>query len=175
MVVLGSLLVGAIVGSTLRLEDRFEVFAGWLRDRLGGAGGERHRFVNGFVTATLVFCIGPLTILGSLSDDSRARLDQLIVKAILDGFASIAFASTPGVGAGVGGGGRRDPGLPPLLGFLAGDVLPAAHVDVLTVTGGIILMGLSLRLLNLKQVRVADMLPALVLAPLVAQLVIVFG
>ena len=176
MVVLGSLLVGAIVGSTLRLEDRFEVFAGWLRDRLGGAGGERHRFVNGFVTATLVFCIGPLTILGSLSDGLGRGSDQLIVKAILDGFASIAFASTLGVGvlasaAAVG----VIQGSLTLLGFLAGDVLPAAHVDVLTVTGGIILMGLSLRLLNLKQVRVADMLPALVLAPLVAQLVIVFG
>ena len=176
MVVLGSLLVGAIVGSTLRLEDRFEVFAGWLRDRLGGAGGERHRFVNGFVTATLVFCIGPLAILGSLSDGLGRGSDQLIVKAILDGFASIAFASTLGVGvlasaAAVG----VIQGSLTLLGFLAGYVLPAAHVDVLTVTGGIILMGLSLRLLNLKQVRVADMLPALVLAPLVAQLVIVFG
>ncbi len=174
MIVLGSLLVGAIIGSTLRLEDRFEVFAGWLRDRLGGAGGgQRHRFVNGFVTATLVFCIGPLTILGSLSDGLGRGADQLIVKAILDGFASIAFASSLGIGVLASAGAVAVvQGSLTLLGFLAGDVLPAVHVEVLTVTGGIILMGLSLRLLNLKQVRVADMLPALLLAPLATQLVL---
>ncbi len=176
MVVLGSLLVGAIIGSALRLEDRFEVFAGWLRDRWGGAaGGERHRFVNGFVTATLVFCIGPLTILGSLSDGLGRGADQLIVKAILDGFASIAFASTLGIGVLASAAAVAVvQGSLTLLGYVAGDVLPALNVDVLSVTGGIILLGLSLRLLNLKQVRVADMLPALVLAPLVTQLVVAF-
>ncbi len=174
MVVLGSLLVGSIIGSTLRLEDRFEVFAGWLRDRLGGSGGgERQRFVNGFVTATLVFCIGPLTVLGSLSDGLGRGADQLIVKAILDGFASIAFASTLGIGVMASAAAVAVvQGSLTLLGFVAGDVLPALHIDVLTVTGGIILLGLSLRLLNLKKVRVADMLPALILVPLATQVLV---
>lgn len=175
MVVLGSLLAGSIIGSTLRLEDRFEILAGWLRDRLGGTkeGGSRQRFVNGFVTATLVFCIGPLTILGSLQDGLGKGADQLIVKAILDGFASVAFASSLGIGVMASAiAVAVVQGSLTVLGFVAGDVLPALHIDVLTVTGGIILMGLSLRLLNLKQVRVADMLPALVIAPLVTQLIL---
>lgn len=177
MVVLGSLLAGSIIGSTLRLEDRFEILAGWLRDRLGGTkeGGSRQRFVNGFVTATLVFCIGPLTILGSLQDGLGKGADQLIVKAILDGFASVAFASSLGIGVMASAiAVAVVQGSLTVLGFVAGDVLPALHIDVLTVTGGIILMGLSLRLLNLKQVRVADMLPALVIAPLVTQLILAF-
>ena len=175
MVVLGSLLAGSIIGSTLRLEDRFEILAGWLRDRLGGTkeGGSRQRFVNGFVTATLVFCIGPLTILGSLQDGLGKCADQLIVKAILDGFASVAFASSLGIGVMASAiAVAVVQGSLTVLGFAAGDVLPALHIDVLTVTGGIILMGLSLRLLNLKQVRVADMLPALLIAPLVTQLIL---
>ncbi|HPZ50393.1 MAG TPA: DUF554 family protein, partial [Propionibacteriaceae bacterium] len=136
-------------------------------------GGSRQRFVNGFVTATLVFCIGPLTILGSLQDGLGKGADQLIVKAILDGFASVAFASSLGIGVMASAiAVAVVQGSLTVLGFAAGDVLPALHIDVLTVTGGIILMGLSLRLLNLKQVRVADMLPALLIAPLVTQLIL---
>lgn len=175
MVVLGSLLVGAVIGSLARLEDRFEAFATWLRDRFGGgSGGGRHRFVNGFVTSTLVFCIGPLTILGSLSDGLGRGADQLIVKAILDGFASIAFASALGIGVLVSAGAVAViQGSITLLGYFAGDAMSAVQVDVLTATGGVILLGLSLRLLDLKQVRVAELLPALILAPLATQLILV--
>lgn len=175
LVVLGSLLVGAVLGSTIRLEDRVEALAGRLRDRLGGAGGDRHRFVDGLVTATLVFCVGPLTILGALSDGLGRGADQLVVKAILDGFAAVAFAATLGVGVLASAlAVAVIQGSITLVGVVAGDVLPAAHVDVLTVTGGVVLLGLGLRLLDLKQVRVADLLPALVLAPLLTQLVVAF-
>ena len=88
LVVLGSLLLGGILGSLLRLEQRVEWFGGWLQTRLAGAAGavERHRFIEGFVTASLLFCTGPLTILGSLNDGLGNGADQLFLKAVLDGF-----------------------------------------------------------------------------------------
>ena len=100
LIVLGSLLIGGIVGSLLRLEQRVEGFGGWLQRRLAGETGsaERHRFIEGFVSASLVFCTGPLTILGSLNDGLGNGADQLYLKAVLDGFAAIAFAASFGWG-----------------------------------------------------------------------------
>lgn len=99
----------------------------------------------------------------------------MLVKSLLDGFAAIAFASSLGVGVLF----AAVPlaliqGLLTLGGFLLGDVLPLAHIDALTATGGVILLGLGLRLLDLKQIAVGDLLPALLIAPLGVQLVSVF-
>lgn len=165
IVVLASLLVGAVLGSWLRIEDRLEQAATWLRGRFTGTG-DAARFVDGFVTSTLLFCVGPLAILGSISDGLGRGAEQLYVKAILDGFAAMAFASTLGWGvlasaAAVG----LIQGALTVLGYFAGDVLSAAQIDALTAAGGVILIGLGLRLLNLKQIPVGDLLPALVLAP----------
>ena len=98
LVVLGSLLVGGIAGSALRLEERVESLGGWLQRRLTSDTGtaERQRFVEGFVAASLLFCTGPLTILGSLEDGLGNGADQLVLKAVLDGFAAIAFAASFG-------------------------------------------------------------------------------
>ncbi|WP_028708560.1 DUF554 domain-containing protein [Propionicicella superfundia] len=168
LVVLGSLLAGALLGTWLRVEQRLDDLAGWLQGRLQGgvASVDRERFVTGFVTATIVFCVGPLTILGSLSDGLGQGADQLLVKSVMDGFAAIAFASTLGVGVlasalavGVIQGSLT------LLGFLLGSFLPAAAVDALTVTGGVILLAMAFRLLDLLHIRVADLLPALLVAP----------
>lgn len=118
LVVLGALLVGGIVGSLLHLEARLEGAGAFLQRRLGGrartdggAPGARARFVEGYVTASLVFCIGPLTVLGSLSDGLGRGIDQLALKSTLDGFAALAFAAS------LGWGGRR---LRPLGGCRAG-------------------------------------------------------
>lgn len=165
IIVLASLLVGALVGSWLQVERRLEQGATWLRGRFT-ASGDAARFVDGLVTSTLVFCVGPLAILGSLSDGLGRGAEQLLVKSVLDGFAAMAFASTLGWGvlasaATVG----LIQGSLTALGYFAGDVLSVAQVDALTATGGVILLGLALRLLNLKQVPVGDLLPALLLAP----------
>ena len=92
--------IGGIIGSLLRLESRVESLGGWLQTRLSGdtASVERHRFIEGFVVSSLVFCTGPLTILGSLNDGLGLGADQLILKATLDGFAAIAFAASFGWG-----------------------------------------------------------------------------
>ena len=168
LIVLGSLVLGGIVGSLLRLESRVEGLGGWLQSRLAGDRGsvERHRFIEGFVVSSLLFCTGPLTILGSLSDGLGLGADQLFLKATLDGFAAIAFAASFGWGVAVSAltvlvvqGGLT------AVGFLLGDVLPDAHLAALTATGGLLLVGVALRLLRVREIPVADLLPALLIAP----------
>jgi uncharacterized membrane protein YqgA involved in biofilm formation len=172
LIVLGSLLVGGIVGSLLRLEARVESFGGWLQGRLAGETGsvERHRFIEGFVTASLLFCTGPLTILGSLNDGLGNGADQLYLKAVLDGFAAIAFAAS--FGWGVAASAITVvviQGSLTVVGLLLGDVLPAPHLAALTATGGLLLVGVALRLLRIREIPVADLLPALVVAPVLVQ------
>lgn len=170
LIIIMALLLGAVVGSTLRIEARLEGAADWLRSKIA-KDDSSGRFVDAVVTPTLLFCVGPLTILGSLSDGLGRGADQLLVKALLDGFAAIAFASSLGIGVLVSAlfVGILQGSLT-LIGFLVGDVLPLAHIDALTATGGILLMGLSMRLMDVKQVPVGDLLPALVFAPLLVSL-----
>ncbi len=100
LIVLGSLVIGGVVGSLLRLEQRTEDLGGWLQRRMAGETGsvERQRFIEGFVLSSLIFCTGPLTILGSLNDGLGNGADQLFLKATLDGFAAMAFAASFGLG-----------------------------------------------------------------------------
>lgn len=165
IVVLASLLVGALLGTWLQLEYRLEQFATWIRGRFAGTG-DAARFVDGMVTSTLLFCVGPLAILGSISDGLGLGADQLYVKAILDGFAAMAFASTLGWGVlAAAPAVALVQGSWTVVGYFAGDVLSAAQIDALTAAGGVILLALGLRLLDVKQIPVGDLLPALFLAP----------
>ena len=174
LVVLGSLLVGGIVGSLLSLEARLESTGAWLQKRLAreGSGEARARFVEGYVSASLVFVVGPLAVLGSLSDGLGRGIEELALKSTLDGFASLAFAASLGWGvaaAALSVGVVQ--GLLTLLGYLLGGLLPLALVAAVTATGGVLLLGVGLRLLAIKAVPVGDMLPALVVAPLLTALV----
>lgn len=171
LIVLGSLLLGAIAGSGLRLEDRLEAGAELLRRRFAGRG-DAGTFVDAIVTPTLLFCVGPLTILGSLSDGLGRGADQLLVKSVLDGFAAIAFASTLGWGvlfSAVAVGLLQ--GSLTLAAFALGDLFTAAQIDALTATGGVMLIALGLRLLKVKPIPVGDLLPALVFTPVLVALV----
>jgi len=174
LVVLGALLVGGISGSLLRLEERLEGSGATLQRLLtrGDGSAGRERFVEGYVTASLVFCIGPLAILGSLSDGLGNGIDQLALKSALDGFASLAFAASLGwgVAASVVSVGVVQ-GSITLVGVLLGDVLPNALVDATTATGGVLLLGVGLRLLQVRMVAVGDLLPALLAAPALTALV----
>ena len=175
LIVLGAMLVGGITGSLLRIEDRLEGLGGWLQDRLtrGSESVERRRFIEGFLAASLLFCVGPLTVLGSLSDGLGNGADQLVLKAVLDGFASIAFAASFGWGVAASAlVVLAVQGSLTLLAAAVGSFLPDAHLAAVTATGGLLLVGVSLRLLQIKQVPVGDLLPALVVAPLLTQLVI---
>lgn len=173
LVVLGALLLGGIAGSLLRIEARLERVGGALQSRLSrGAGGARARFIEGYVSASLVFVIGPLAVLGSLSDGLGRGISQLALKSTLDGFASLAFAASLGWGvaaAALSVGVVQ--GLLTLLGALLGDLLPAAQIASVTATGGVLLLGVGLRLLSIKAVAVGDLLPALIVAPVLTSLV----
>ncbi len=173
LVVLVALLAGGIAGSLLRIEDRLEDLGGWLQARFaGGAAPSRAKFVEGFVDASLVFCIGPLAILGALSDGLGLGIDQLALKATLDGFASLAFAASLGWGVAASA-------LPvgiyqgslTVLAVLLGALMPAAAVASITATGGVLLLGVGLRLMKIRAVPVGDMLPALAIAPVLTLLV----
>ncbi|SDB85196.1 hypothetical protein GA0111570_10525 [Raineyella antarctica] len=179
LIVLGGLLIGGVIGSVFDLEQRLDGFGHWVRRRLVRGKETSHdaesRFVNGFVSASLLFCVGPLTILGSLNEGLGRGPDQLLVKALLDGFSSIAFAASLGVGVLASSAVVLVvQGLLTLAGWAIGDVLPEPHLMALSAAGGLILVGLGLRLLDVKKVPVANLLPALVVAPFLVQLVVVF-
>ena len=175
LIVLGALVVGGVLGSLLRVEARLEQLGSWLRRVMLRRGGDRHdreRFVEGFVVSSLVFCVGPLTILGSLSDGLGRGADQLFLKAALDGFAAIAFAASFGWGVAASAVVvLAVQGSLTLVGLLLGDVLPEAYVAALSATGALLLVGVGISLLRLRQVPVGDLLPALVLAPVLTSLV----
>jgi uncharacterized membrane protein YqgA involved in biofilm formation len=154
-----SVVGGAVCGELLRLEERIERLAEWLRRRTRSRAPQ---FVLGFVTASLLFCVGPMTVVGSLEDGLKGDSTLLVTKAIMDGFAALALASS--LGAGV------------LFSFLTvlivqgGLTLLGAHMQFamepgvlqpMTAVGGILILGLALRLLGIKQIPVANFLPAL--------------
>jgi len=173
LVVLGSVLVGGIVGSLLHLEQRVEGFGGWLQLRLTSEtdSAERHRFIEGFVASSLLFCTGPLTVLGSLNDGLGRGADELFLKSVLDGFAAMAFAAS--FGWGVAASALTVvvvQGSLTVAGVVLGDVLPGSYVAALTATGGVLLIGVALRLLRIREIPVADLLPALLVAPFLVAL-----
>ena len=178
LIALGAIVLGGILGSLLRIEDRLESFAGWLQSRLvrrssSEPGQEsvrlkaRERFIEGFVDASLLFCIGPLAILGSIQDGLGDGIESLALKSVLDGFASIAFAASLGWGVALSAVSVGIvQGLFTVVGVVAGSVLAAAAVSSITAVGGIILIGVGLRLLRVSAIPVGDLLPALAIAPL---------
>lgn len=175
IITLLSLLVGGLLGEWARIEDRLEAFGAWLRNRFAGSRSESEaKFVNGFLTASLLFCIGPLTVLGSIQDGLTGDYSLLAIKSVLDGFAALAFASTMGVGVLFS--------VIVILLYQGGLTLTAAQVQAafsdsmiaeMSAVGGVLLIGIALSsLLEIKPIRVGNFLPALVIAPL---LVLIFA
>lgn len=170
LVVVFAIAIGAVIGSLLDIESRLESFGGWLQKRLsrGETSFEaRDRFISGFVNASLIMAVGPMAILGGMSDGMGNGADTLIIKSILDGFASIAFAASMGWGVaasaitvGIWQGAIT------IAAMLLGDFIPAAEIAAITATGGVLMLGIGLRILNVRAVSIANLLPALILAPL---------
>ncbi|HET6381740.1 MAG TPA: DUF554 domain-containing protein [candidate division Zixibacteria bacterium] len=165
LAVLAALLGGVALGEVLRLHDGLEGLGAWFQDHLA-RNGEPSRVAEGFITASLVFCVGPLTILGSIQNGLDGDVTLLATKSLLDGVASIAFAAALGAGVYLSAltvlvvqGGIATGA------FVLSDVMDDRTVLAITAAGGLILLGVALRLLELKPVRVASFLPALVLAP----------
>jgi uncharacterized membrane protein YqgA involved in biofilm formation len=183
-----SIMIGVIIGELLQIDVALDRFAGWLQAKYAGSSSDkdnpsseesaddhsaRERFITGFVTASLVFCVGPLTVLGSVQDGMglQSGFDQLAIKSVLDGFAAMAFAASFGVGVlfsiitvlGLQGGLA-------FIGSISGEFMTDPMINEMTAAGGLILLALSLTLLDLKKPRVANFLPALVIAPILVVL-----
>jgi len=163
IVVLLSVLVGGIIGELARIDDGLTRVGEGLKRRFGQGSA---RFTEGFVVASLVFCVGPLTVLGAIDDGLRGNYRLLAIKAVLDGFAALAFASA--LGWGVGFSVLTIVIYQGALSLAASAVASGFSPEMiaaLTAAGGVLILGIGLRLLELIEIRVANLLPALVLAP----------
>jgi len=164
LIVLGAVLVGGIVGELLRIGDGLERLGRFFQSLLA-RGGSSH-FSEGFVTASLLFCVGPMAILGSIQDGLTGDYQLLAVKSILDGFASIAFAASLGWGVGCAAlSVLVYQGVITLLASVLERLLTDPMVEEMTATGGILIVGIGIKLLDIKDIRLASFLPALILAP----------
>jgi uncharacterized membrane protein YqgA involved in biofilm formation len=173
LVVLGALISGAILGEWWGVEDGLQNLGIWLEKRISGdSDGGSSRFVRGFLTASVLYCTGPMAVLGSISDGLRGDYLTLSIKSVLDGFLSVAFASTLGIGVAFSA-------LPvfiyqgtiSLLAAQLNAIVTTSMMNEMTATGGVLLMGIGVSsLLEIKKIRVGNFLPALAIAP-----VIVYG
>lgn len=178
IVVLASLLFGGVVGEWAQIEAGLARFGEWLQSRFAkNTRGGSARFVRGFLTASLVFCIGPMTILGSIQDGLTGDYQLLAIKSVLDGFAAMVFASTLGIGVlfstlVI----LAYQGALTLLASQAQTIFSGAMIAELSATGGVLLVGIAVSsLLELRPIRVGNFLPALALAPLIVYLLTAFG
>jgi len=171
--VLAGVLLGGVVGEAFGIERRLEQLGDVVQARLSKS--EHSTVSEGFVNASLLFCVGSLTVVGSIQDGLTGDYQILATKAVLDGFAAIALAATLGWGVGLSaltvlvvqgsltlGAGVFD------------DILVGETLAVLTSAGGVTIIGISLKLLDLKDVKVGNFLPALVIAPALVALVSAF-
>ncbi len=168
LIVIGSLVAGGLLGEWWNLEQRLEEAGAWLKARTGSREG---RFVTGFVTASLVYCVGPMTIVGSIQAGIDGNVEVLYAKSMLDGAASVAFASSLGVGVLFSSltvlivqGGLT------LLGSQLTFLLDQRILNEVTGTGGALILGIGLLLLEIRRLRIANFLPALPIAAALAAL-----
>jgi len=166
LLVIGSLALGGIIGELIRLEDGLERLGDFIKSKVKS---ESSNFVLGFVTSSLVFCVGPMTIVGSIKDGMTGDASILYAKSILDGFASIAFASALGIGVIFSAlTVLIFQGFLTLLGAKLSFLTDPKILNELTATGGLIIVGIGFYLLGIKRIKIGNFLPALVLAVIFA-------
>lgn len=174
LVVLGAMVVGSITGAALHIEGGLERIGSGLQQRLArdDSEGARARFTEGFVSTSLVVAVGPLAILGSLSDGLGHGIGQLVLKSVIDGVFCIAYAASLGWGVAAAAlSVAVVQGVFTVIGATLGTLLPDAEIAAVTAVGGLLLLGIGFRLLSIKQVAVANMLPAIVIGPLLTWVV----
>ena len=174
LIPLGGMIVGTLLGEWWRIEELLSGFGEKIKNRVihWFPKTSHAYFVEGFVTTSLLFCVGPMAILGSIQDGVAGDPSMLIIKAVMDGFAAVAFASTLGIGVVFSAfmiliyqGGIT------LLASFASQVFSANMIAEMTAVGGLILVGLALSsLLGIKKIRIGSFLPALIITPLVVWL-----
>ncbi len=168
LIVLGALVLGTVLGEWLKIEDWLQNLGIWIEKRIAGSSeGTSGRFVRGFLAASVLYCTGPMAVLGSISDGLTGDYLTLSIKSVLDGFLSIAFSSALGIGVALSA-------LPvfsyqgtiTLLAAQLNAIVSPAMMNEMTATGGILLIGIGISsMLELKKIRVGNVLPALAIAP----------
>jgi uncharacterized membrane protein YqgA involved in biofilm formation len=172
---LGAILIGGIIGSLAGIEQQLNDLGVAIQRRFA-APGEASSIAEGFVTASIVFCVGPLTFLGAIRNGLTGDASLLAIKSVLDGFTAIAFAATLGWGVllslavilvyqgGLAAGASAFAGL-----------LSDAQLREMSAVGGLLIVGVGLKLLKIRDVQVADYLPAIAVAPLLVAGVAALG
>lgn len=179
LIVLGGLLIGGLLGEYLQIENRLNQLGGRLEKLFNGkinTPSSGNHFVRGFMTSSVLFCIGPLAILGAIQDGLIGDYQLLAIKSVMDGFAAFALSSTLGVGVLFSAiivflyqGGFS------LLAVQLQGVMSQVMIDEMTATGGLLLIGLAISsLLEIKPIRVGNFLPSLVISPLIVYILSLF-
>ncbi|HET8913830.1 MAG TPA: DUF554 domain-containing protein [Ktedonobacteraceae bacterium] len=187
LIPLVALVVGSVIGELINIDRGINTLGDWLKKRFErlGSQSDQQNFTMAYVLASLQFCVGPLTILGAINDGLSGDFSLLAIKSVLDGFSAIMFASS--FGFGVLFSGVTVLVVQGSISLLAGLIKPLLisnpalkmgmqpRVIELTAVGGVILIGLGLNILEIKRIKVANMLPALIIAPLIVALLALFG
>jgi hypothetical protein len=179
LITLGSVLLGGLLGEWWRIEDRLQGLGAWLEARFArnASADGTARFIKGFVSASLLFCVGPMTILGSIEDGLRGNYELLAIKSVLDGFAALAFSASLGIGVVFSAiVVLVYQGALTLLAAQAEALLTPAMITELTAAGGLLVIATGVGpLLELKKMRVANYLPALFIAPVIVAVLHALG
>jgi uncharacterized membrane protein YqgA involved in biofilm formation len=172
MVMVASLIVGAVLGTALRLHERLEGLGRTLHERFGNKTAGAGKFAEGFLSASVIFCVGPLTVLGCLNNGAHENPSLLYIKAFLDGFCSMALAASLGVGVAFSiltvfffQGGLA------LAAYYLASGLPDVSLRMMNVVGGVILLATAMMLLEIRKIPVANLLPALFIPPILIAVV----
>ena len=187
LIPLFSILIGSILGEALGIESALERLGQWLECRVGRSmpsgravsGGPT--LAQGFITASLVFCVGPLTILGSIQNGLMGDFTLLSIKSLMDGFAAMALAASLGAGVVLSAGtvlvyqGGLSVMAMLFATALGGVTRQTPWVIEMTATGGVVILSIAFLLLDLKRIRAANLLPAILMAPLIVLLLDKFG
>ncbi len=170
-----ALVLGSMCGEGLDLDGRLNRFGEWLKKRFDRAE-DGDNFTRAFILASLQFCVGPLTILGSIADGLTGDFRLLAIKSVLDGFSALVYAGSFGIGTLFAGAtvlvvqgavaGMARLLQPWLVAGVAESAATAPRLIELSAAGGVILLGLALNILGIRSVKVANMLPALLVAPI---------
>ena len=168
--VIFAILIGGLLGEAVNLESFFNSISGKVKKKFNLKGS---KFTEGLITSTLLYCIGSMTVLGAIEEGTGGGNTLLITKSVMDGFASLALASTFGIGVLfsilpmlVYQGGLT------ILASVLGGVLTESMIQYLSATGGLLILGIGINLLEIKKVKVANLLPSLVI---VVILYVLFG
>ena len=166
LIVLVSIVIGGVLGELLRIEDRLDRLGARVEARFSK---ERGTFAKAFVTSTLLYCVGPMAIVGALQDGLRGDYSILLTKSGLDGIASVAFASTLGIGVLFS--------TLPVAAYQGGitigasllePYLTSSMINEMIATGGLLILGIALNILQVTRIRVGNLLPAILFAAILS-------